>query len=31
VQAHAVSAASGEPPPRDVVAALEPVVAALYA
>jgi hypothetical protein len=31
VQAHAASAASGEPPPRDVVAALEPVVAALYA
>ena len=31
VRAHAASAASGEPPPRDVVAALEPVVAALYA
>jgi hypothetical protein len=31
VRAHAASAASGEPPPPDVVAALEPVVAALYA
>jgi hypothetical protein len=31
VDAHAVSAASGEPPPAAVVAALEPVVVALYA